>query len=154
MRVKAERSALNELEATSCLLSAVLLPLFDPRVPRHVAAGSEFLLKGVVHLDERSGNSEPDRASLAGDTAALDGRLDVESSEHSNVNERAVHENLENGSAKVFLEFATINGDLSFTGGDPDTSDRALASAGAVILLRSCHRVSYFSFLTLSGWGF
>jgi hypothetical protein len=128
-----EFSALNELEATSSFLSTVLLSFLDAGIPGQEAKTSKFLSKGLVVLKQRSGNSKSDCASLSGHTATLTGGFDVKSSVHLESNEWALDENFKNWSAQVLLEVATVDADVAFALSDPDSCNRALASARSVI---------------------
>jgi hypothetical protein len=134
-----KRLALNELEAASCLLSAVLLAFLHSRIAGEESTGAEFSSKLFVDLKESSSDAQLDRTRLTGDAATLAVRLDVVSTFHSEVNERSLDEDLENGATKVFLEVSSVNGDLAFAWLKPDTSDRALAAASSVKLVCLCH---------------
>src|SRR5829696_4164475 len=72
------RLSLAELEAFARSLLPVLLAFLDARVagqePRLLQPLPEF----DVELDQRPGDSQPQRAGLAGDAAAGDGRQHVE----------------------------------------------------------------------------
>ncbi len=128
-----EFSALNELEATSSFLSTVLLSFLDAGIPGEEAMTAKFFSQGFVVLQKGSGDTESDGASLSGHSAALTGGFDVKSSVHLESNEWALDEDLKNWSAQILLEVSTVDADVAFALSDPDSCNRALASARSVI---------------------
>lgn len=128
-----EFSALNELEATSSFLSTVLLSFLDAGIPGQEAKTAKFFSKGLVVLKQGSGNSKSHGTSLSGHATTLTGGFDVESSVHLESNEWAFDEDFKNWSAQILLEVSTVDADVAFALSDPDSCNRALASARSVI---------------------
>ena len=128
-----EFSALNELEATSSFLSTVLLSFLDAGIPGKEAMTAKFLSQRFVVLKEGSGDTESNGTSLTGHASTLTGGFDVKSSVHLKSNEWALYEDFKNWSAQILLEVATVDADVAFALSDPDSCNRALASARSVI---------------------
>jgi hypothetical protein len=94
---------------------------------------AKFLSQRFVVLKEGSGDTESNGASLSGHAPTLTGGFDVKSSVHLKSNEWALHEDFKNWSAQILLEVATVDADVAFALSDPDSCNRALASARSVI---------------------
>lgn len=135
---ESEFSALNELEATSCFLAPVLLTFLNSRVSGHVALGSEVFLELFVYGYKCSGDAESDCTSLTGDAAALTGCNNVVLRIETEVNQRALDEDFENGSAEIGSEVLTVDDDIALAWLEPNSRYGALSSPGSIVLL-SCH---------------
>src|ERR1044071_3998279 len=85
------RLAFTELEALARASQPVLLAFLDARIRRHRAVLLHLLAQLRVVFDERAENCEPHRAGLAVDTAAIDGREDVELVTGLREEQRAAH---------------------------------------------------------------
>src|SRR5215470_6483948 len=78
VRWPGRRLALGVLRRLTCLLQARLLPFLDPGVPGQEAKALQRRAARRIDEYQRPGDSQPQRARLAGDAAACDPRDDVE----------------------------------------------------------------------------
>ncbi len=126
------RLALRELEAAAGFHAAVLLALHHAAVAGEEAALLEDAAQLGLVIRERLGNAVANRAGLAGQPAARDGRTDVELAQAVGGGERLLQKHLQDGTGKVLLETLVVDDDLAGAGLDPDARDGVLALAGRV----------------------
>lgn len=124
---------LNELEAASRFLAAVLLRFLHARIACEEPAGSQLFAQAIVILEQRASDAELDRAGLASDAAAVGAGTNIEPAIHREMDEWAADEDLQHRSTKILLEVSIVDADVALAGRQPDAGDRALAAARSVI---------------------
>src|SRR5688500_1877816 len=131
MRPMAVGSALGVLGSLTGLLEAGLLALLDARVAREQPGLLEHGTVGFfVDRVERAGNTEAERAGLAGHAAAGDAGDDVEPAVETGLGERLLGDLLVQLVRQVLLERLAVDGPLAGARHDADARDGLLATAG------------------------
>src|SRR6266508_2404486 len=113
---------------------AVLLPLFHAWIAREATRALEGLAQLVVEPQERTGNTVPDRASLAGGPAAAHVDHGVELPHGARELERLADHHPQRLPGKVVLEGAAVHHDAPGARPEPDTGHGGLAPSGSVVL--------------------
>jgi hypothetical protein len=126
------RSALGELEAAARLALAVLLALDDAGVAGQETGGLQRGAQRRIVERQRLGDAVLDRAGLARQPAALDGRLDVELAGDIGHGEGLGDHHLQHGPGEILRHFLAVDAHLAGAGLDPDAGDGVLALAGGV----------------------
>src|SRR3990167_7197419 len=129
--------ALGELRSAASLVQADLLALDFACVTGHEARLAQFRLQRVVVLDKTTGDAEADGAGLAGDAATFNRDRDVELIGRLGQHERLAGDHARRFATEEFVERTTVDSDLAFTLAQEHAGGGGLATAGAVIVLRS-----------------
>src|SRR6266542_2899543 len=129
-----KRLPLGVLELGPRARLAVLLPLLHARIAREATRTLERLAQLVVEAQERTGNTVPDRASLAGGPAAAHVDHGVELPHGARELERLADHHPQRLPGKVLLEGAAVHHDAPGTRPEPDTGHGGLAPSGSVVL--------------------
>src|SRR5688500_4829161 len=101
--------ALRELEPLAGLRTARLLALDRARVAREQPEIAQLSAVRLVHLHERAGDGEPERARLSGEPAALEARPHVEAAERVGRRERLLDRADERRPREVVTERAPVD---------------------------------------------
>ena len=101
-------SAFRELEASPRFRSAILLSFHNARIPRQEPATFQRCAQRRFESDERLRNAVTNRASLAGQTAALDRAHDVVLLIPISCLERLVKQHAQYGACEIHLDIATV----------------------------------------------
>src|SRR6185437_219988 len=125
------RLTLGVLRRLTGLLETGLLALLDPRVPGQEAGSLERGATVGVDKDQRPGDTQAQRARLAGDAAAGDPADHVELLLGAQGDERLVDELLVHLVREVLVERPVVDLPLAGAGGDAHPRDGLLAPSGA-----------------------
>ena len=107
-----------------------LLALYSTCIAGYEASLAELCLEGLIVLHESTGDSQADRAGLAGDSAALDGDLEVKLVGHGKELKRLPYYHAGGLAAEILLKSPAVDFELAGTYCREDTSGR-LCSAPA-----------------------
>src|ERR1041384_6824917 len=129
-------SALAVLRSLTGLLQTVLLALLDPGVAGEEAGLLERGPVVGVHLDERAGDRQAQRAGLPGDPAALEVGPDVEGLRLLQDDQRLPGWPAGGPVREVLLERLAVEQELPGAGGDPHPDHGLLAAADGLGGLR------------------
>src|SRR3954463_11767569 len=124
--------ALRELEAAAGLGAAVLLALDDARVAGQEAFALDRGAQLRLVAGERGRDAVADRAGLAGEAAALDGRDHVILALAVGDVEHLVDDQAQGRPGEIDRLVAPVDDDLAGAGLQPDAGDGVLAAAGGV----------------------
>ena len=86
-----------------------------------------------IGYDQGSGNTQPERSGLAGQSAAQNGGFDIESLKIISEDQWLMHDHISGFSSEVGAEFFTVDGDTAFASLNPDFGGRFFSSACCVI---------------------
>src|SRR6185503_14755401 len=131
------RLALAELEALARASHTVLLAFLGARIARQQPRLAQRRPEFLVELDERAGNTEANRAGLAGDAAACRRREHVKTLHHLGDDERLANDETVSLGREARLERALVDGDGARSRAKKNACGRGLAPAGTVMLCRS-----------------
>src|SRR6185312_8967808 len=137
------RLALRILSAAAGLAAADLLALHLARVAGDEAGVAQLLAQRVVVLQQGAGETQADRAGLAGDATAVHGHADVETAAELQRLERLAHDHAARLAPEELIERPVVDRDAAAAGAKVDAGGRGLAAAGAVVLLLRCHRCDF-----------
>src|ERR1017187_6735800 len=129
-------SALGVLRRLTCLLQPVLLALLHPSVPGQEAGFLQARAAVRVDEDQCPGDPQPQRAGLAGDTAAGDPGDHVELVISTERDEWLTDELLMELVREVLVQRPVVDLPLPGARQDTDPGNRLLAAAGAQALPR------------------
>ena len=135
------RSALGELEASTCTGLTGLLAFLHPRVASEEAFWLDQLAILRVEQGQRTGNRVADCYRLSVLASALNERLDVELVDHVHGLERGDDGVLEIDGREVILKGKTVDGHFPGSFGDPDVCDCSLAASGCAFGFGGWHGV-------------
>src|SRR4051794_14890542 len=145
--------ALRELEAASCLGAAVLLALDDARVAGQEAGLlDERAQRGLV-AGQRLSDAVLDRAGLAGEAAADDGRDHVILVAALGDIERLVDHEAQRRTREIGFLLATVDDDLARARLQPDARNGVLAAAGRIGTAELVELLLAQRRGLLNGWG-
>ena len=130
-----ERLALAELLGAAGLAQTNLLTFDFAGVTRHEAGVREDGLEAFIVVDEGAGDAVTDGAGLAGFTATADVDGDVERFGVFREFERLHDDHAARFTVEVLFQGTTVDNDLARAALDEDASHRALATAGAVVVV-------------------
>src|SRR6478609_2672369 len=122
-------SALGVLRRLPGLLQAVLLALLRPGVTGEESGLLEGGPVGLVQLDQRAGNAQPQRTGLAGDAAAAEAGVDVVDLRLLESDQRLLDQLLVHLVREVGLQGAAVQGELAGAGNQADADHGFLAAA-------------------------
>jgi hypothetical protein len=128
----AKKLALRELEAATRLGAAILLALDDPAVAGQEPGGLDRRAQHRLELGQRLGNAVLDRARLAREAAALDGRDNIVLFLAASDLERLVDDEAQCRAREIDFLIAAIDRDLAAARLDPDAGNRVLAATGGI----------------------
>ncbi len=128
---------LGVLRTLAGLVETDLLALYSTCIAGYEACLAELCLEGLVVLHESTGDAQTDCAGLAGDSAALDGDLEVELVGHGKELKRLPDYHAGGLAAEILLKSPAVDFEFAGTYCREDTSGRALAAAGAIKLIVS-----------------
>src|SRR5919201_2314210 len=137
--------ALGELGGLARLVEAGLLALDDAGIAGQEAFALERDAQVRVGLDERAGDSVPDRAGLAARSAAVDADTDVELALDLGHLQRRQRELPVDDPRKVLLDRPAVEPGRAVARTEDDAGDRGLALAGAAVLRLLGHQLVTFS---------
>src|SRR5262249_52936907 len=133
-------SALGELVAAARLVQPDLLALDLPRIARYQPSLLQHHLEPGVVLDQGAGDAVAHCACLARLAAAVDVDADVEAGERIGELERLAHDHAPGLAREKLVDRPAVDRDDASSRPEIYASYRALAAAGAVVLLRMrCH---------------
>ena len=131
--LKSGRLTLGELEALAGSGLTSLFAFLHPWVTGKETKRLDGLAVFWIHLGKGAGDRVADRNGLSLLATAFDDDVQVKLVGKSNCLERREHRVLKLDRRKVFLEGASIDGDLAGAFGHPDAGDCGFAAAGGAL---------------------
>jgi hypothetical protein len=125
----------QKLEPLTGALLAILLTLVLPGITGQKASLLERAAELGVELDQSAGDTEPNRAGLTDDTAAVRQDQHIELFLHLDKAQRVLHRDAGSFGGEIVLKRATVDGDLARPRPQENARDASLAAAGSQILL-------------------
>src|SRR4051812_27034729 len=124
--------ALAELEAAASLGAAIFLALDNARIAGQKALALHGDAQGRFVARQCRRDAVTDRASLAGQAAALDRRLDIILAAPVGDVEHLIDDQAKCRAGEIDFLLSAVDHDLARTRLEPDACDRVLAPAGCV----------------------
>ena len=141
--------AFGELEPLAGAFLSVLLALMLARIAGEKTGFLQLRPQLPIEFDQGTGNAQPDRVGLTGNTTAVGENQNIELVGHLSDEKSLADRDAPGFGRKIFIQRTTVNCDVALAGTEEYAGDRGLATPRPQMLLNLSCWHSLIPFLIL-----